>query len=643
MRTFIILYLLLHCLLASAQRNTLERTITLKVENQSIETVLRLLTRKYGVSFSYSSSLVPVDRKVSLEFKSKPLSQVLDQLLVNNDINYQQFGKQIVLKRKIVVPVRQTEVMLNQVVSLSQYIPEQDYLHADFSADIKPLPVSTSHSRDTIKSSVDRNELRRRYLEQKIKLKMEYDRLRDSLNRSGNGLQPWAEDLRKAMNQLDVEFLKLEKSIRNYFRPSSDSTGSKTDSARVEFKPETNVSAEAGAETRLAPINLSLWHGLSTNGALEAKTVNLFSVGLFTSHSAGVRGAEFSSLFNDNEGSVIGVQAAGLVNHSKAGVRGVQSAGLFNYTQSGVVGAQVSGLVNVIEDGSFDGLQASGLLNLASGDARGAQLAGFANLNEGYLEGLQSAGFVNVNQGYMRGAQAAGFVNVQGDHGRGAQFAGFVNVTEGNWLGGTFAGFANVQQGDLEGVQASGFYNQASKVKGVQLGVVNIADTVDGVQIGLVNIARGNGYRRFELSAHEVMQARLSYKLGTERLYNIYQVGWHFGQEHALGIGAGWGTQWKLHNKLSQSFELIASFISRKKDPFERFHMINALQYQVIVPLSTKLSLQAGPTLQMEVTERKNSEQSFFSVIPSTGVPYQNTNGNTRYSFWPGFKIGISF
>lgn len=646
MKTLFILLLLLLCLLVRAQRNPMDRTVTIQVQQQSIESVLRQLNRNYGVSFSYSSSLVPVDKKVSINLKARPLREVLEALLIANGIAYQQVGKQIVLKRMLILPSSTYYPQVSPMVSLSEYIPEQDYLKNDFNEQVQMVSSATDSpsvaSSDTIRTVFDRNQLRRRYLAEKIKLKKEYELLRDSLNKVLKEPEPWATDLRNAMETLDIEFLKLQQNIRNIFWPSSDSLSKGSDSLSTLVKPMQKSDSLAQGNTRIAPFQFGIWHGLSTNGPEAARTINHFSLSLFTGRSAGVIGVEASTIFNENLGSVEGVQASGLVNSSKGNIRGLQGAGLMNVAGKELKGVQAAGLINVIEEGSITGVQAAGILNVGSGNARGAQFSGIVNLNDGYLEGFQSAGILNVNQGYLRGAQAAGIVNLQHDHGRGAQFAGVVNVTEGNWVGGTFAGISNVQRGDIEGIQASAIFNQAHKVKGTQLGLINIADTIDGVQIGLVNIARGNGYRRIELAGHEVMQARLSFKLGTERLYTIYQIGWHWGKEEALGIGAGWGTQWKHKNKLKSSLELVCLYVNREQNAFSRLHLLNTLQYQWVIPVGQRLAIQAGPTLQVEVSERSKPEQSFYRLAPGHDWVYDRSFNTSSWAVWPGFKIGIS-
>ncbi len=75
----------------------LDCSITLHVDNQAVKNVLSKIQEQCDVRFTYSSSVVPVSRKVSLSVTNRRLDQVLDELLPTCDIDYRIENRQVIL------------------------------------------------------------------------------------------------------------------------------------------------------------------------------------------------------------------------------------------------------------------------------------------------------------------------------------------------------------------------------------------------------------------------------------------------------------------------------------------------------------------------------------------------------------------
>lgn len=81
---FLILILSILCLpdISYGQQNQiLDKPVTLQLNNISLADALTAITRGTGVQFSYSSTQLNVQRKVNVDFKQKPLKEVLTDLL----------------------------------------------------------------------------------------------------------------------------------------------------------------------------------------------------------------------------------------------------------------------------------------------------------------------------------------------------------------------------------------------------------------------------------------------------------------------------------------------------------------------------------------------------------------------------------
>lgn len=78
---------------------SLEKVVSLNYQGAPLEEVLDGISKTTGVSFSYSSDKIPVDRKVEVNVNQETLENVLKQVLKGFPVEYQVFEDRIILKR----------------------------------------------------------------------------------------------------------------------------------------------------------------------------------------------------------------------------------------------------------------------------------------------------------------------------------------------------------------------------------------------------------------------------------------------------------------------------------------------------------------------------------------------------------------
>ncbi|MGY0034506.1 STN and carboxypeptidase regulatory-like domain-containing protein [Pedobacter sp. NJ-S-72] len=263
-----------------------------------------------------------------------------------------------------------------------------------------------------------------------------------------------------------------------------------------------------------SPFQASLTPGLSSHGMMSSQVINKASFNILGGYSAGLNGIEM----------------AGLFNMDKTDVRFVQIAGLFNIVGGSVEGVQMAAAVNSVI-GNIDAMQVGGLSNHVRGNADGIQMAGAINIVKGDMSGFQVAGIYNRTRKDFKGVQMAGAANMTG--------------------------------GTMKGVQIAGLFNYAKIVKGVQFGLVNVADSSSGYSIGLLNLVKKNGYHKISLSSNELINANLSIKTGTHKLYSILMAGHNFSDTAKITtIGFGLGHDMAMNKKLSLAVEYNAQLIT---------------------------------------------------------------------------------
>ncbi len=81
------------------QGTNLNKVVSCNYKNKTLKVILKKLEKKYRLKFSYSSSLLPLNKNLSLIVNRKTLKKTLNTLFNPLSITYALIGKQIVLKR----------------------------------------------------------------------------------------------------------------------------------------------------------------------------------------------------------------------------------------------------------------------------------------------------------------------------------------------------------------------------------------------------------------------------------------------------------------------------------------------------------------------------------------------------------------
>ena len=264
------------------------------------------------------------------------------------------------------------------------------------------------------------------------------------------------------------------------------------------------------------------------------------------------------------------------------------------------------------------------------------------NLVGGYtagVNGLEFGGLFNINRMNSRYLQLAGVFNLVGGTVTGLQAAGVHNRALDTVKGVQFAGFINKAEGQVSGMQMAALNNEAHKLKGVQIGLVNRADTSQGASIGLVNII-GNGFYKVTLSSNDLVNTNISLKTGTHGFYTIVSLGANIQPKNKLYLaGFGLGHDFMLSKNVYFSTE--AHYVFANAGIWDDRLMQGKLLLNV--QLSKNISLLAGPTFN-----------SYNSSVPYRVSGFKNVNHlpeatdgvyprDHKIRNWVGWEAGIVF
>jgi len=255
---------------------------------------------------------------------------------------------------------------------------------------------------------------------------------------------------------------------------------------------------------------------------------------------------------------------------------------------------------------------------------------------------IQIAGVINATKD-VSVAQVAGVVNATQEL-SGAQIAGVANVATKGFTGSQIAGVLNVAGGDVDGVQV-GVMNVGLSIDGAQVGVFNVADSVTGIPVGLISFV-AKGYHKIELSADEVFSTNLAFRTGVRGFYNIITAGikprtlsnaatlWTFGY--------GVGTAPALSRTVALNID-VSSHQVMEGNSLKYLNLLNRLTFGVDVQLSPKISLTAGGTLNLYLTDSQRDDYWPLFTRSEPNIFYHKIGDSVERRMWFGGRVGIRF
>jgi hypothetical protein len=598
----------------------LERTITVSLTNEKLDNALNKIGDAAKITFSYKSSLLDKNERVSYSFVNKSVREVLDQLFKGR-IDYKERGKYIILVKAEKTSSKESSV-------LSGYVVDE--------ATGKRLQNVSIYDPTTLNSAVTDS-----YGYFKIEIK-----------------NPTGEEIKLAVNKAQytdtlVVVPKENQRLLNIpikvdkekIGVIADSVGQKLKRFWLETKKATEqaVNIENISDTMYRTAQFSIAPFVGTNGKLGGNVINDYSLNLFGGYSLGNRKVEIGGMFNTIRGNLQGFQAAGLFNGVGGYVEGVQIAGLGNGALDSVRGVQVAGLANV-NGRSGTGARIAGLSNFMNEGSSAALVAGLFNFVIGEQRGPQLAGIFNYTTENVRPVQIAGLFNFSAASVNGVQLGGIFNMAEKDVFGVQISGILNMAPKTMRGMQI-GLINFAKWSYGSQLGLINISTETKGIPVGFISIV-GKGYHKLEISADEIFYTNLAYRTGKREFYNIITVGANpstFEKPQTLWtFGYGVGTAPRLTKGVALNLDITSSQIVAGK--IEEINLLNRVYGGFDFQITKGFSITAGITLNGQLTDSTYDSypEIFADYVPKI-IEERTYSNDLNLKMWWGAKVGIRF
>lgn len=387
--TQLLFLLFLFPLTMEAQSVDMNQLVTFRFKNERLGYILSEISRTYGVPFSYSSSFIPVDKRITINERRVPLKEGLDKLFAPTKIIYAQIGNNLVLR-------------IDKSKEVIQIIE-------------KPI-------------------------ERKRNIKTEELSL---LRRYSFPILVWE-------HQIPYEALEQLKTVAPAPPEIPDEIEGFLDKEfiQVTLVPPISTNKETAlTTTNTFSFNILWGRNGGLNGFEVGGFVNTIIHNMQGFQLAGVgnivegdaQGGQLSTILNYNKGFTKGVQVSGGLNIANA-ANVIQLAGLANIIQEDFTGLQAAIIGNYTRK-KANGIQAAGVFNYSKGYANNQFTLGVNKANE--MAGLQ-IGLVNIAD-YAKGKQI-GLINISNKTDKTP--IGFLSITKNGYnkieLSGGEALYANV-------------------------------------------------------------------------------------------------------------------------------------------------------------------------------------------------------
>ena len=634
-----------------AQEKLLDRNISIVYKDQTLKSILNDLSKRFGISISYSSNQVPLTKKVSVDIQDIPLAQALDIILAGTDVVYLELGNQIVLKKKKSEPAPKTGAIQQSVPA--QLSPAGSAsIHTEPIAEepitLNDIPETAFFKPEDIAEVNSKEALKEEYVKEQTRIYQDFFTAQDTSRfLTGKALK---RDLKTAISLLEKKVKQLsdslekEKEGRKQLRTETSEEILETTIQIVD--DSIGKSQDTLKET---PVQISFIYPMGTNGRNSPEFTNRFSLNVLSGYNGGVKGAEIGSLVNLIQYDVHGTQIAGLVNLDRGYFTGAQFAGITNLVGNNSKGFQAAGIGNLNKKRS-EGAQVAGVVNITGDTSSVFQAAGILSYSQGSNIGGQFSGVASISKGSLVGPQASGVLNLVYGNAKGVQAAGVFNVTTKNQVGVQIAGIGNIAH-KVHGVQIAGVINTAKKVDGSQIGLINLADSVSGAQIGLLSFSK-NGFFRLELSGSETLYPSFSMKTGQKIFHNILTIG--IGPVNGISndwfwwYGYGLGFELDVAERVPLNIDIVSNYVTPANGETHRYHnMLYQAKFQLGYKFAKRFSLFAGPVINIQMSsmpEQRFNEHYSMAPYKLLDLKFDRIDSEKFPTFingWIGFSAGV--
>ena len=89
-------------------QSILDTSLTFKIKDKFVSEALQIIGSDIGYDFSYNPDLIAINRKIKIEYKNKPLFELLNEIINDSTLTFTEVDKQIVIYKKETIQLIKT-------------------------------------------------------------------------------------------------------------------------------------------------------------------------------------------------------------------------------------------------------------------------------------------------------------------------------------------------------------------------------------------------------------------------------------------------------------------------------------------------------------------------------------------------------
>lgn len=372
-RTTIIIFLLILVQSTFGQSQLLEKRVNIDRDDAPIREVLSDISQQTGITFSYNTTVVNTDRKISIHVRQKRVHEVLIFAL-GDAYDFKVKGKYVVIK-----PIKKKP----DEIIIRGYIDDASGKGISEATVYDPISLKSANTNafgyyELLLTTEDAQD--------SLMVKKEDFTSRNLALRSDSLSYTHLSSISLAKDSIPLyHFTEVSKTI-DHFSISLQAFFARR------FPELENIK-----DTLYRDVQIGFVPMVGTNRRLSGQCINHFSFNVLGGYSFANNGFELAGLFNFNQSYCRGMQIGGLFNIAGENSQGFQIGGLFNHSGNEASGFRIGGLFN--SSHTFQrGMQLAGLVNFNHISTGSFDLAGLTNICVDTCASVQMAGLVNYAQ-----------------------------------------------------------------------------------------------------------------------------------------------------------------------------------------------------------------------------------------------------
>lgn len=147
-------------------------------------------------------------------------------------------------------------------------------------------------------------------------------------------------------------------------------------------------------------------------------------------------------------------------------------------------------------------------------------------------------------------------------------------------------------------------------------------------------------YQHLDIYTSEALHTNLAFKIGTERTYSIFHLGYQFSGGGRLAVGFGVGKEIRKKERGSLNLEGLFHYI-KENSAENQLNLLGQAKLQFNRKFTPRLVGFMGLSANLLVTDYRGEDLATSAMMPEWAI-LRMSSGGTNIKMWTGLNVGLS-